>query len=355
MAERHDRTDERRVARRTAERLVSLANQRTYGDRPRNHYHTGRRAHNIAGFMSIPANEMDVDDEDNDFGNLLDASTGVSEGARFNADLFEAYGAHTWPSLGQRMGTTPSPPLEPEPVWRPLGSLSNAGRNTWASIPTSSSVPATSLARHSSIRRPGRSRLVDFSEFTSRRRSTARDSSGAQAEVPESSSSLSLGSDNESVQTVRRFFPTLGRRLERRPELRQDRTGDGGRSPSAPIDREWSPGTAQAGLSALDYHQAIGALRPEAEERPSPRLRRGGVRPPETLWTHRYSLSAPTSAPTRPTESSDTNSPTEFILTPGAPTRPASPPGRENDTSSTSTEPIGYPTPGSVENEPASV
>ncbi len=284
----------------------------------------------------------------------MDASTGVAEGARFNTDLFEAYGSHGWPPLGRRMGTSPSPPLEPEPVWRPLGSLNNAGRNTWAAVPTPSSVPATSLTRHPSIRRPGRSRLVDFHDWTSRRRSSARDLSGAQAEVPESSSPLSLSRDTESAQTVRRFFPTLSRRPDRRPEFRQDRTSiDGGRSPSAPLDREWSPGATQPGPS-FDYHQMTSAAGTEADERPLPRLRRGGVRPPETLWTHRYSWSAPTSA-SRPAESSDSNPSNDFILAPGAPTRPGSPPGRENDASSTSTEPVGYPTPSSVENEPASV
>lgn len=288
----------------------------------------------------------------------MDTSTGVSEGARFNTDLFEAYGyngSRTWPpSLGRRMGTTPSPPLEPEPIWRPLGSLSNAGRNTWAAVPTPSSTSATALTRHSSIRRPGRSRYVDFHDWTSRRRSTARDSSGPQPEVSESTSSLSLASDTESAQTVRRFFPTTGRRLERRPESRQDRTGlDGGRSPGV-VDREWSPGATQGGPSSFDYLQMTGATRTEAEERPLPRLRRGGVRPPESLWTHRYSWSAPISA-SRPPEAVDASSSTDYIFPPGPPTRPGSPPGRENDTSSTSTEPVGYPTPSSVENEPASV
>ncbi|KAF9450663.1 hypothetical protein P691DRAFT_451507 [Macrolepiota fuliginosa MF-IS2] len=365
LAERHThpfQNNERRlITHRTAERLFSLANSRQIyrGERPGTRNHAGRRTYNLAEFMNLPTNEMDMEDEENDFGNLLDATTGAAEGARFNTDLFEAYGSHAWSPISRRLGTTPSPPLEDEPpVWRPLGALSTTGRNsTWAAVPTSSSTSSTALARHPSIRRPTRSRMVDFHDWTMRRRSSIRDSIGAQAEASDSNSSLSLGNSGESSQTVRRFFPTITRRLERRAESREDRYGSD--SPRVFPLGDWPPesGPTQASSSSSDPHFPTGTGGIEADNRPLPRLRRGSVRPPEMLWSHRYSWSAPNAA-SRPTESTTTNTTDSTAEPPSLAlddhTRSVSP-GRENEAGSASAEPVGYPTPNSIDNEPTSL
>ncbi|KXN92342.1 hypothetical protein AN958_08573 [Leucoagaricus sp. SymC.cos] len=357
LAERHTRpsqNDERRlIASRTAERLMSLANPRQVyrGERSGNRNHAGRRTYNLAEFINLPASEMDLDEEENDFGNLLDSSTGAVEGARFNTDLFEAYGSQSWSPISRRLGTTPSPPLEDEPpFWRPHGTLSSTGRSsTWTTaIPTTS---ATSLTRHPSIRRPARSRMVDFHDWTSRRRSSIRDSLGAQAEGSDSNSSLSLGNSNESAQTVRRFFPTVTRRLERRSEPRDDRSGGEEGRPVFTVEREPSP--VQAGGS--ESRSNSGTSNALSEYRPLPRLRRGGVQPPETFYAQRFPWSAPSNA-SRSTElpadlHSAARSPSPNPVQPLVPT----PPPVRDDTTAASTELVGYPTPGSIDNEPASV
>jgi hypothetical protein len=84
-------------------------------------------------------------------------------------------------------------------------------------------------------------------------------------------------------------------------------------------------------------------------------LRRGGVRPPETFYSHRYPWSAP-STTSRPTEPTTNTRSTSRSPSPGL-TEPAvteSPPAR-GDPGMPSAEPVGYPTPSSIDNEPASV
>ncbi|KAF5363391.1 hypothetical protein D9756_000240 [Leucocoprinus leucothites] len=363
LAERHTRpfqNDERRlIAPCTAERLISLANPRQIyrGERPGNRNHAGRRTYNLAEFMNIPSTEIDMDEEENDFGNFWDAATGSAEGARFNADIFDGYGSHGWPSISRRLGTTPSPPIEDEPLWRPHGPLSSTGRSTtWAAIPTSGNTSSNSLARHPSIRRPTR-RMVDFNDWTSRRRSAIRDTVGSHGEGPESNPSFSLGTGGESSQTVRRFFPTVPRRAGRVPESRTEdrqRDDEGRVYPlGVSMEREWSPSLIMRGA---DPHSSPGSNSTMSGDRPLPRLRRGGVRPPETVY-NRYSWSAPT-ASSRPTESQsangDSSSARSPSLSPAEPLRPLSPQARE-DVAAASSEPVGYPTPGSIDNEPASV
>lgn len=339
-----------------------LANPRQVyrGERPGGRHHIGRRAYNFAEFINLPTSEMDIGDDEDDFGNLLDGATGSAEGARFNTDLFEAYGSHAWSPFSRRLGTSPSPPLEDEPpIWRPQSTLGSTGRSSaWAAVPTSTSTSSTSLTRHPSIRRPTRSRLGDLNDWTSRRRSSIRDSIGNQGETLDNNPPLSLGNNGESSQTVRRFFPTITRRLERRSEPREDRNGsDEGRlfPLGVSVDREWSPalGTTQGGSSTSEQ-RPNGTSGTGVDDRPSPRLRRGGVRPPEMFWTHRYPWPAPRPS-SRPADtvtngSSITVSPS---LTPVDHVRSVSP-GRE-DAGTTSAEPVGYPTPSSIDTEPASV
>ncbi|KAJ3572271.1 hypothetical protein NP233_g3193 [Leucocoprinus birnbaumii] len=352
LAERHTRpfqNDERRmIAPRTAERLISLANPRQVyrGERPGNRNHAGRRTYNLAEFMNLPTTE-DMEDEENDLGSFWDSATNPAEGARFNSDLFDAYGPHGWASISRRLGTTPSPPLDDEPVWRPHGPLSSTGRtSTWTTIPTNSNS-ATALARHASIRRPTR-RMVDFNDWTARRRSAIRDTVGSHGEGSESSSPYALVGSGDSSQTVRRFFPTNPRRTGRVSDRLEERQVDeeGRLNPvGVSMDREWSPSIV---MRTGDAHSSSGSSSTLSEDRPLPRLRRGGVRPPETLYS-RYSWSTPRF----PIEPSRTRSPS---LTPTEPARPVSPPQAREEVAVLSSEPVvGYPTPGSLENEPASV
>jgi hypothetical protein len=297
--------------------------------------------------MSYPVNDMEIGEDEDDFGSLLDGTVGAAEGARFNNDLFEAYGSHPWSPFARRTGNSPSPPLEDEPpTWR----IQSTDRSSaWAAVPPSSNAPATSLTRHPSIRRPTRSRFLDFNDWTSRRRSTIRDAIGNQNDGP---SSLSLGNDGESGLTVRRFFGT--RRLARRPNPSEDRDwGEEERSYplGISVDHQWPPSSAALQADSLTSESLPDTV--EGEDRPLPRLRRGGVRPPEVLLTQRYSGPTPRSSSrtidpaTRAASTVVSPSPT-----PVDSVHPMSP-GRE-DVVLASADPVGYPTPSSIDTEPSS-
>ncbi|KAL9713103.1 hypothetical protein Ac2012v2_004344 [Leucoagaricus gongylophorus] len=351
LAERHTRpfqqNERQLIAPRTAERLLTLANQRLYrGERHGIRNHAGRRTYNLAEFMHLPTAEIDADEED--FANLMDVPSSAAEGAGFNNDLFDAYGSNgnSWPSVPRRVGTTPSPPLEDEPLWRTHGPLTGMVRHsTWEATPGTSSNSATSIARHSSIRRPPR-RMVDFNDWTARRRSTIRD--GNHGEGSDRNSPFSLGSGSDSPQTVRRFFPTLSRRSIRPSEYREE----GRVHPSGDAaDRERSPSVI---TRATESYSSSGSSGVMPEDRPLPRLRRRDVRLPEMFYTNRYSWPTSTSS-SRPSEQMNNNAHSSLTRSPSlGPSElhyPLSPPTSRVALS----EPVGYPTPGSIENEPTSV
>lgn len=367
LAERHTRpcqNDELKlIAPRTAERLLSLANRRQIyrGERSGNRNHTGRRTFNLAGFMDAASSEMEMDEDENDFASFLDASTNAAEGARFNTDLFDAYGPHSWSPFTRRSGATPSPPIDDDaPVWRPLNPTARS--SAWAAVSNSNNGSSTSLTRHPSIRRPTRSRMVDFHDWTSRRRSAVRDAIGTQVEASESNSSLQTqsGAGAESSQTVRRFYPTLGRRPERRLDSLEDRSDDAAiyRLGLSSLNRYPSPAqdATQVGLSTSEAQTVSegngGAVAGgEVAERPLPRLRRGGVRPPEELWSqHRYSWPARSPGPQPLGDHPSAGADSEVQPPSSAPSSPR----READIMPSSAEPVGYPTPGSIDNEPGS-
>lgn len=186
--------------------------------------------------------------------------------------------------------------------------------------PSPTAVPsAPPLTRQPSIRRlPARSRTVDFTDFTSRRRSSGREGNSNVLPSPETETDDSTTpttssrlSPNTTWVPPRRFFPT------RRPELPWSPTSENGslgtgtgpgtgtgtgmgmgsaatssaRSSPAPSTAtmttqpetrsprtflSWIPSTALLSLPPPPPTDLRGS-------RPIPRLRRGGVRPPESL------------------------------------------------------------------------
>ncbi|KAF8897768.1 hypothetical protein BD779DRAFT_1465878 [Infundibulicybe gibba] len=257
---------------------------RIYHERPAVR-HFGRRSINLSEYLTATPNEMDMDEDEDEFDSMLDNQISPLEGVRMNSELFDAY------STRQRTGSLaprrelarmgrPSPPPTIESVFDDLplatGSADvNEGNDAplttfaplyrsgpWSMQPTrpSTTPPATASdtiigpssstaltqppsARQPSIRRPIRSRTVDFNDFTSRRRSTIRDTLGGSsapvdpalererdrarerdiereearermvarrlASWSASGSSLSSGSGSSSISNsaTRRFFP----------------------------------------------------------------------------------------------------------------------------------------------------
>jgi len=289
----------------------------------------------------------EVDIEEEDFVNLLDVSSNATEGTGYNNDFFDVYGLNGWPPVPRRFGTTPSSPLEDGSMWRSPGTFTGTVRHPsiWATTPGASGHLATSIARHPSIRRPTR-RMVDFNDWTTRRRSTTRDAS--HGEGSDGNSPFSLGSGSDSSQTVRRFFPTVSRRPIHPSEYREE-----GRvhPPGVAMDRERSSSVI---TRATESHSSSGSSGAISDDRPLPGLRRGGVRPPEMFRPNRYPWSAPISS-SRPSEQISTNAHSSLTrspsLGPSEPPYPLSPP----TSGIVLNEPNGYPTPGSIENEPTSV
>jgi len=303
--------------------------------------HAGRRTYNLAEFMHLPSAEVDIEEED--FINFLDVSSNATEGTGYNNDFFDAYGSSGWPPVLRRFGTTPSPPLEDaSSMWRSHGTyVPGTVRNpsTWGATPGASGHLATSIARHPSIRRPAR-RMVDFNDWTTRRRSSTRDAS--HGEGSDGNSPLASGSG----EPFRRFFPAVSRRTIRPSEHREEERVH---YPGVAMDRERSSSVI---TRATESHSSSGSSSGILDDRPLPR--RGGVHVLEPFRPNHYSWSAPTSS-SRPSEQISTNAHPSLTrspsLGPSEPAHPLSPP----TSGVVLSEPNGYPTPGSIENEPTSV
>lgn len=270
---------------------------------------------------------MDIDliddEEDDEMTSFLDPHPpSVLEGTRMNTEVYDAL--NPWPhnppssvTAPRMVPASPSPVADEWPVIRPWSASAGGG---------SSSAPST-LSRQASIRRAQRSRVVDFNEFTHRRRTTNRDAradSALGAEGREGSAGTGptgapAGPNTTSAWstggTVRRFFPfpprssfatanNLARRIsspaipplfEYSPE-----------SPSQPFGAQYYEVVGSAlpiRSSSVDENTVAGSLAGANNETPddvltrAPRLRRGGVRPPETLTRHRSPVFVVTASP----------------------------------------------------------
>ena len=92
MAERRHRqaSDRRLISDRTAKGLRTLAApQRVYRDRSGRGV-ASRRPLNLTDYLSVPPDEMELDDDNDSLESVIDHS-GTIEGARMNSDLYDAY------------------------------------------------------------------------------------------------------------------------------------------------------------------------------------------------------------------------------------------------------------------------
>jgi len=219
LAERRTRPrmhDRRFIADRSAKSLRQLGSHGIY-ERSLGRFHRNRRFTNLSEYLSPPPIELDTEEDEESFENMLDNATAI-EGVRLNSDLYEAFGTHEG-GPASRSNNTPSilvdgaaspPPPPPSSLPQPF---SRSG--PW-SMAHHGSLPSTSLTRQPSIRRPLRSsRAFDFNEFTSRRRSATRDHQLVQGEPDPSNRDHVWAGNSGNTQTTRRFFPfTRNRRSE---------------------------------------------------------------------------------------------------------------------------------------------
>jgi hypothetical protein len=277
----------------------------------------------VTDYLTAPPEEMDMDEDDDEFESMLGAA---AEGARASADLYDPYGthAHSWSPSGYARARRahPAPPAAPpptalesrvaEPAAPPPDSPPAPNRSGPWTVPHGvPSFGAAALGRQPPLRRPPRaSRTVDFNEFTSRRRSTTRQLSAQEpgdagadgaAEDPVVSAVLSRhmtpdGALVRHAHSARRFFPFSRRRpaADSVPWPEPPTEGIVGEDalpflamqPSAEAHTGWfSFPTPAPQPDSGDASTSDDAL-PSA----APRLRRGGLRAPESLLTYSGSV-----------------------------------------------------------------
>lgn len=89
--QRHTIADKRLISDRTSKSLHMLTvPQRIYRDRGGMRGLMSRRSLNLAEYLAVPPEEMDVDDDNDSLDSVLDLP-GAVEGARMNAELYDAY------------------------------------------------------------------------------------------------------------------------------------------------------------------------------------------------------------------------------------------------------------------------
>nr|GAT54750.1 predicted protein [Mycena chlorophos] len=257
MAARRLRTnpsDRRLITDQTAKSLRLLST-------PLRIYHERRSANRrrMSEYLTAPPEELDMEEEDE----LATDPTPLPEGVRVNSELFDAY-TSGWASSRSR-AAAPTPPLSDETASPPsLFSVSDAwGRQAATTSP---------LTRQPSIRRLPRSRTTEFNNFTAHRRTSAREFHGTPTASDERSTS--------STRTSRRFFP-----LTRRPPSLQwvepPVIGEASSSRSSTTPEPVSFPTFFTDVDPALY--SYPSPQASTEREPRPRLRRGGVRPPESI------------------------------------------------------------------------
>ncbi|KAI0776196.1 hypothetical protein BD413DRAFT_470222 [Trametes elegans] len=366
MAERRTRpnpVDRRLISERTAKSLRMQA-------APLHIYRSGQsNLRNRPSRRSIPVlpprssysafhDILSESDGDEEYGNLINPS-GTVEGARLNTDLYDAYFPSTYDLPGSLSRQTESGAVSP-PSPLPTGPA-EPGYANWTSInprpqspPStrstlifgSSSGPSSSLTRQSSIRRAHRSRTMDFNDFTSRRRSAMR-SSTAQEDGPRGDSLSGDNSGRPSLFGTRRpsessftadsihpygLLPWSTIRRRSVPSTSGSVAGNAGSTsdtmaePSGAASSNgglssshlWYTLTstttstsepAMAGTAGLPSGSASGENDEDRPQVVAPRLRRGGLRPPEALQPHQYDALFPDVVSHGPS-SADANNPT---------------------------------------------
>lgn len=339
-----DRTtvsDRRLLADNTIKGLRSLAsNNRSYANRLSGH--PTRRTVNLTDYLAAPPTEMEVEEED-EFN--MQESTAM-EGARVNSDLYDAFITNTWPpSNARRITASPSPAVDEWPLPQPLRSPTSSSR-PWP-MPMANPVPPPSaLTRQASLRRAARSRMVDFNDFTHRRRSsnrdslrdTSRESSGTHPITAENVTEPRDGSTTWNRPHGRRFFPFSRTRQhetmwsEASDPLSVDPSDESGHYMIEPI----MPTLFDAPPASDSYSRAS----PDAESRGDDIL----IRAPR--WRRRMRAPEPQSMLSR-------HASPVIVYGPPTGSPAATPPARrdENEPPAPSTEePVAYPTPGSSEN-----
>ncbi|RPD66908.1 hypothetical protein L226DRAFT_608184 [Lentinus tigrinus ALCF2SS1-7] len=265
-------------------------------------------------------NDLLSDSDGEEYGTML-GSSGVLEGARLNTDLYDAYLPSTTStydlpaSLSRATDRAAGSPRLSEPTtssWilnspppRSPPTLHSATGPAWTGL----GGPGASLRRSSTIRRPHRSQPVDlndFTAFTSRRRSAIRNSAlqdeGAREESSDAArrsisvENIRSGETSTTADTsATRPFDLSAWISRRRSSFGVPSSSSNVAEPSANTSSSqmWysmtdyvSPEPTTFSLAALSRRSSGTDLNDDRRQVIAPRLRRGGLRPPESLLLH---------------------------------------------------------------------
>lgn len=274
---------------------------------------------NLTDYLSSPPDEMAVEDDERDGEDGYDGmvTEAYMDGARVS-ELYDAYGAHGWSSrpLGSSLARRSHPNISaavfapsPDPADE-NGSQDNAAPiseyrpHTWGPSGGTTFIGGSVVSRPSrqaGVRRPIRARAVDFNEFSARRRTSFRDA--GDSEDPRASEDASdLGAwfsppleepegSSGSQPHARRFFPTSRHGRRRDGSVWHDvATGERAYPPDEvhTILRPWHGPSSGSSNTVGDHDDGL----PTPPSDTTPRLRRGGVRAPESMRSPRSSPGA---------------------------------------------------------------
>jgi hypothetical protein len=272
----------------------------------------------------VPQDELDMEEDDDDFESMLDNPATAVEGARVNSNLYDAYHTPTWTSHDTAPSRRPTHPAysttivdSPETNVEPISSPPSPQRTGPWSVPPVAQYGGSTLHRQLSIRRPIRSRTVDFNDFTTRRRSTIRQAAesggirpgsedGVDTYLPGTMRRRSRSPFDEATATprdaitARRFFPfsRQRRRETSAPSWWTDGSEeiltDGPSSvlpPQPSASGSWFSLPTPTSSSSSQSNDAETSDERAQAPPPTPRLRRGGVRAPESMLSRHASPS----------------------------------------------------------------
>ncbi|EIN10993.1 hypothetical protein PUNSTDRAFT_133054 [Punctularia strigosozonata HHB-11173 SS5] len=278
--ERRSRADHRLIAERTATTLRALGSphciHRPSGHLRHSHLSTGGL---LTEYLTDPPEEMGMDDEDEgeDFGSILDGATNTTS-ALYDAMSQEPSRSTGPPRSGSASTRSNLHPSLPRP------------RSTWA-LGSSRSL-STSLTRQTSLRRNSRNRPFEFEAHSLQRRHESREFEAERNHLSEPSNS-----DRSSYASRTRLSPA-GRPSPFSRSQRSEEVNTSDDPPSmrttALHDAEIQSGTGHEASSSRPslYQQSLPSIhtmltRPAnlSSGSSAPRLRRGGLRAPESLAT----------------------------------------------------------------------
>ncbi|KAF5344837.1 hypothetical protein D9757_014093 [Collybiopsis confluens] len=264
MADRRTRPtedDRRLVSEKTAKNLRTITGANRVYFTSRFRRLSNSRGHLPMYLTTNSPEEMEMDDDEEEFDSILDAEPTLS---RVGADSSVVTTGGSSTGIRFRSTSPATLAVSDETSTAPFS-------RSWI-LPRSHVTSGHSLTRSSSIRRPTRSRTVDFNDFTSRRRSTIRNntdtSGGTNAESSTSSVDSGVGTAHRRADTDSHIWSDLPDDFVPASLRRSDVDN--------PPDSEIAEERSSGGLDRTISNRF-------------PRLRRGGLRAPESLLSRQAS------------------------------------------------------------------